>query len=106
MSQDQKEKIEQQQSDDAVREADVTAETKPVQNEATPTPKRKVKRRVVKQVNEADLEAISPRASYWPLALAFAIVVFLYGAIGNPIIMGIGVVLIIAAVMGWALERR
>ncbi len=105
MSQEQKEKIEQQQGD-AVREANVTANMLPIQDETPPMPKRKARRRVVKQVNEADLEAISPRASYWPLALAFAIVVFLYGAIGNPIIMGIGTFLVVASAIGWALERR
>lgn len=67
---------------------------------------RKGKKRVVKKVTEADLQAISPRPSYWPLALAFAIVVFLYGAVGNEYIMGVGAVFVIAAVIGWGLERR
>jgi hypothetical protein len=66
----------------------------------------KGKRRVVKKLTEAEVEALSPRPSYWPLALAFAIVVFLYGAIGNEYIMGAGAVLVVIAVMGWGLERR
>lgn len=67
---------------------------------------RKSKRRVVKKVSEAEIQALSPHPSYWPLALAFAIVVFLYGAIGNEYIMGFGAVLVVAAVIGWGLERR
>lgn len=70
------------------------------------TPKKVVRRRVVKKVTAVSEEAISPRPSIWPLALAFSIVVFLYGALGNEIIMFVGIAMVIASVIGWGLERR
>ncbi len=60
----------------------------------------------MRKLSEAELTAISPRPSYWPILLAFAIVVFLYGAVGNDYIMYGGVVLVIVGVIGWSLERR
>ncbi len=61
------------------------------------------KKRVTKKVSE---EAISPHPSYWPLALAAALVVALMGTITHPVVLGIGVVLVIIAIVGWGLERR
>jgi membrane protein insertase Oxa1/YidC/SpoIIIJ len=91
----QQERQEQQEQQPQVEEHD----------EQSPTPKPR-KRHVMRKLSQAELEAISPRPSYWPLALALAVVVFLYGAVGNPIIMGIGAVLVLVAVIGWGLERR
>ena len=51
-------------------------------------------------------EAIHPHLSVWPFALAVALMVLLMGFITQPIILGIGVVLVIAAVIGWGVERR
>jgi len=51
-------------------------------------------------------QAISPRQSVWPFALAFALLVLLMGFITQPVILGVGVVLVIVAVIGWGLERR
>jgi hypothetical protein len=51
-------------------------------------------------------EEITPRPSPWPIALAVSLAILLVGAIIHPIILGIGVVLVIASVMGWSLERR
>ena len=70
------------------------------------TPAKPPRKRRVRKLTEAELNAISPRPSYWPIVLAFAIVVFLYGAIGNDYIMYGGIVLIVAAIIGWSLERR
>lgn len=64
------------------------------------------RKRRLRKLTEAELTSISPRPSYWPLALAFAIVVFLYGAVGNDYIMYGGIVLVITAAIGWSLERR
>lgn len=44
--------------------------------------------------------------SIWPFALALAVIVLLVGFIVHPIVLGIGVVLVAAAIIGWGLERR
>jgi len=51
-------------------------------------------------------EAISPHQSYWPFALAVAIIVLIVGVVTHPIVMGIGVVLVAASIIGWGLERH
>ncbi len=52
-------------------------------------------------------EAIKPHLSVWPFTLAVALVVLLIGFITTqPIILGIGVVLVIVAIIGWGVERR
>ena len=55
---------------------------------------------------EAQERAISPQQSVWPFALAFALAVLLIGFIMHPIVLGLGVVLVVAAIIGWGLERR
>jgi len=55
---------------------------------------------------EAREKAISPQQSVWPFVLACALVVLLLGFIIHPIVLGIGVVLVVAAIIGWGLERR
>ena len=62
-----------------------------------------VRKRVRKEISA---EEASPRPSFWPLALAAALVVLLMGAITYPIIMGVGAVLVAIAIIGWGLERR
>jgi hypothetical protein len=50
---------------------------------------------------------ISPRPSFWPLLLAFALSIMLLSIVLESfIILGIGVVLLIVSVIGWGLERR
>ena len=71
-----------------------------------PTVSAPKKKRVVKRVPSIDEEAISPRQSYWPLALALAVVVLLMGAVTNGIILAIGVVFVFIAILGWSFERR
>jgi Mg2+/citrate symporter len=51
-------------------------------------------------------QALGPQKSYWPLGLAVALIILLIGLISNPVVFGIGVVLCVAAVIGWGLERR
>jgi Cytochrome c oxidase subunit IV len=65
------------------------------------------------QEQQADKERpaqgeISLRAytSYWPLLMAIGLFVVLLGVITHPIVLGIGVVIIIVATIGWGLERR
>ncbi|MFL5624546.1 MAG: cytochrome c oxidase subunit 4 [Ktedonobacteraceae bacterium] len=61
------------------------------------------KERPAKAARELSLRAYK---SYWPLALALALCVVLLGIIINPIVLGVGVVLTAAAVIGWGLEQR
>jgi len=52
-------------------------------------------------------QALGPQKSFWPLALAVALIILLFGLVSNnPIVLGIGVVLSVVAVIGWGLERR
>lgn len=59
-----------------------------------------------KMSKEAIEQSIEPQLSYWPIVLAAAIIVMLIGLVIHPIIMIIGVVLTVAAIIGWGLERR
>lgn len=72
--------------------------------------KKGKKRRMVKkerQYTPEELEAATSHPSFWPIVLAFSVVVFLLGAIGNsPILLGAGIVLIVICAIGWSLERR
>jgi hypothetical protein len=52
------------------------------------------------------VEEIMPKPSYWPLALAVSFVVLSMGIIISWIVIAIGAILMIASIMGWALERR
>lgn len=47
-----------------------------------------------------------PHKSYWPFALAVALMIAFLGVVIHPILFGIGVVLIALAVIGWGLERH
>jgi len=58
------------------------------------------------KAREAREQAISPQQSIWPFALAFAVVVLLIGFVIHPIVLGIGILLVIASIIGWGLERR
>jgi len=51
-------------------------------------------------------QALSPQRSIWPFGLAVALIIMLVGLITNPLILGVGVVLTVAAIIGWGLERR
>ena len=52
------------------------------------------------------VEEIMPKPSYWPLALAVSFVVLSMGIIISWIVIAVGAILMIASIMGWALERR
>ena len=58
------------------------------------------------KLREARERAITPQQSIWPLALAFAVAVLLIGFVIHPIVLGIGIVLVIASIIGWGRERR
>jgi cytochrome c-type biogenesis protein CcmH/NrfG len=63
------------------------------------------KGRSAKAVQE-QAQALGPQKSYWPFGLAVALIILLVGIIINPIVLGIGVVLSGAAIIGWGLELR
>ncbi|MBV9259246.1 MAG: cytochrome c oxidase subunit 4 [Ktedonobacteraceae bacterium] len=69
---------------------------------SAPRGKKRVKKKV-RQVTEAEL---MPHPSIWPLLLAFSVAVMLGGFAFNLIILGVGVIMVIASIIGWSLERR
>jgi hypothetical protein len=97
----------QEQNADSTAEPVVTEENKDATDNAVVTenaPRRGKKHvKKVRQVTEAEL---MPRPSIWPLLLAFSIAVMLGGFAFNLIILGVGVIMVIASIIGWSLERR
>jgi len=51
-------------------------------------------------------EVPGAHTSYWPFALAVALIIVLLGIMTHPIVFGIGVVLVAVAAIGWGLESR
>ena len=51
-------------------------------------------------------EVAGTHTSYWPFALAVALVIVLLGIMSSPIVFGIGAVLVAVAAIGWGLENR
>jgi len=47
-----------------------------------------------------------PAPSYWPIALAFGLVLISIGVVSNFIVSIVGVLVLLAAVAGWTLENR
>ena len=68
-------------------------------------PQRRAKKRV-KRTRLVTEEELMPRPSLWPFALAISVAIMLGGFVINPIVFVIGVVLVIASIIGWNLERR
>ncbi|MGH2496624.1 MAG: aa3-type cytochrome oxidase subunit IV [Ktedonobacteraceae bacterium] len=54
--------------------------------------------------SEQMAQAVDAKKSYWPFALSFAILISMIGIVTHPIVLGIGVVLIVVAIIGWGLE--
>lgn len=81
------------------------SEQQPI-DEVSAVPPKKGKKRSTKRYITVNAADISPRPSFWPISLAFSVLVFLYGAIGNPYIMAGGAILLVVCVVGWGLERR
>jgi uncharacterized membrane protein YecN with MAPEG domain len=51
-------------------------------------------------------EVPGSHTSYWPFALAIALIIVLLGIMTHWIVFGIGVVLVATAAIGWGLENR
>lgn len=101
-----------QSSAEQVQQASSSEEAQGVaRDDVLEQPRKKgKKRRIVRKERHytaAELEAASPRPSFWPIVLALSLVVFLLGAIGSsPILLGAGIVLIVICAIGWSLEHR
>ena len=54
--------------------------------------------------NEAMEQAIKPKRSYWPIALAASLTITLVGVISHPIVFWVGVALVVVSFVGWGLE--
>jgi hypothetical protein len=74
--------------------------------EAQPSAEAPQKKRRKGKGKWVSIEEISPKPSYWPLALTVSLSVLLMGILIHPIMIGVGVLLAIASIMGWMLERR
>jgi len=47
-----------------------------------------------------------PGPSYWPIALAFAMVLISIGVVSNFIVSIVGVLALLVSIAGWTLENR
>ncbi len=82
------------------------AQKTPTSGESQPSGEASQKKRRKSKAKWVSVEEISPKPSYWPLALTVSICVLLMGVMIHPIVIGVGVLLVIVSIMGWMLERR
>lgn len=47
-----------------------------------------------------------PRPTYAPAALAFGITIFFWGFVTSPVLLGVGFLVMTAALIGWVREMR
>jgi hypothetical protein len=59
-----------------------------------------------KASNEAMEQAIKPKQSYWPFALAVSLTIALFGVMVHPIVFWVGVTFVVVSIVGWGLERH
>ena len=66
-----------------------------------------------KQGEEAPFEEWSiprpetiPRPTYAPAAMAFGIALFFWGLVTSPVLLGVGSLVMVAALVGWVREMR
>lgn len=128
MSQEQKDRVELQQSVDSVNPVtpppdSTSSETQAVQSEETAvleepgqgqesvlseeqSERPRTKKRVRRRTKLVNVEEILPHPSLWPLALAVSVAIAMFGILAGPIVCGIGVLLIIVSIVFWSVERR
>lgn len=58
------------------------------------------------KASEAMEQAIKPKQSYWPFALAASLSITLLGVMVHPIVFWVGLALVVVAIVGWGLERH
>ncbi len=97
------EEIQKVQETEGSKGSEETAVSADTVDTATGVPAKKRGKRKTKLVN---VEEISPRASYWPIVLAFSLAMVLFGVVAGPIVEIVGVILVVVSVGGWVLERR
>lgn len=81
-------------------------ESQKVQGEQGVEGATSTKKRSKRKTRLVNVEEISPRPSYWPLALAFSLAIVLFGIIAGPVVVVAGIILALVSVGGWILERR
>jgi len=47
-----------------------------------------------------------PEPSYWPIVLAFSLLLISIGILSTLIVSAVGVVLLLVSFLGWSLENR
>ena len=87
-------------------EATTDAHESQTSEDSQPTGETPQKKRGKRKGKWVSVEEISPKPSYWPLALTVSISVLLMGIMIHPIVIGVGALLVIVSIMGWMLERR
>jgi cytochrome c oxidase subunit IV len=73
------------------------------QSEQPPEQPVEKRKKVPLEVRE---QRLAPKPSLWPIGLALALVIAFIGVMINPIILAVGVVLVIASIIGWMLEKH
>ena len=59
---------------------------------------------IAEEAANADAHIHLPSPSYWPIILAFGMLVLAYGVIYTPLMIAVGAAIAILALFGWALE--
>ena len=67
---------------------------------------RSGRKRIRRRTKWVDAAEVIPKPSFWPLVVAFALAISIFGIIANIVVLIVGLVLLVAALLGWALERR
>lgn len=55
---------------------------------------------------EVQEQKLTPRPSIWPIALALALVITAAGLMIHPILFVCGIVITIAVIIGWIIEKH
>jgi hypothetical protein len=123
VSQEQQERIQQQTSDEEQERADrLLASVSPASSEATSASDEQAaqeidvevgsarartgRRRIRRRTKWVDASEVMPKPSFWPLVVAFALAISIFGIMAGSIVLIVGLVLLVVSVIGWALERR
>ena len=47
-----------------------------------------------------------PRPTYSPAAMAFGLTLFFWGLVTSPVVLGVGLLVVVVALIGWIGEMR
>lgn len=73
--------------------------------QAPAAPEQAPERKRKKEKRKLPAEALKPRPSLWPFALAVALMIALVGFITYPALLIAGLILTATCVIGWGVER-